>query len=71
MVRKGIVKQATRSIQIAVKMMKSAVEIDDFKSFLFELKVMAYIGHHPNIVSLVAACTQNIDQRMLKDDFLC
>jgi serine/threonine protein kinase len=63
-VRMGTVRINNEILPIAIKVMKNVVEIEDFKSFLFELKVMAYIGHHPHIVSLVAACTQNIDQRM-------
>lgn len=54
---------ANKRQSVAVKVLKSTVEIEDFKSFLTELKIMAYIGKHPNIVSLVAACTQNIEQR--------
>ncbi|XP_021966941.1 fibroblast growth factor receptor homolog 2 isoform X1 [Folsomia candida] len=63
-VRKGSVETEGHARQVvAVKVLKSSVEIDDFKSFLTELKIMAFIGKHPNIVNLVAACTHNIEQR--------
>lgn len=63
-VRKGAVELVNGKKQVvAIKMLKSSVEIDDFKGFLTELKIMAFIGYHPNIVSLVAACTQDIEQR--------
>jgi hypothetical protein len=36
------------------------MEVTYFKTLLSEVKIMAYIGKHPNIVTLVGACTQNI-----------
>ncbi|CAL8075045.1 unnamed protein product [Orchesella dallaii] len=62
-VRMGSVILRGESIKVAVKTLKSTVEIDEFKSFLFELKIMAYLGQHKNIVSLAAACTEEINDR--------
>ncbi|ODN01725.1 Vascular endothelial growth factor receptor 1 [Orchesella cincta] len=62
-VRMGSVNLNGERIQVAVKTLKSSVEIDEFKSFLFELKIMAYLGQNKNIVSLAAACTEGINDR--------
>ncbi|ODM97664.1 Fibroblast growth factor receptor 3 [Orchesella cincta] len=50
-------------ITVAVKSIKRNVGVLYFKALLSELKIMAYIGKHPNIVSLVGACTHNIRKR--------
>ena len=34
-----------------------------FRALLMELKIMAYIGKHVNIVSLLGAVTENIEMR--------
>lgn len=54
------------SIDVAVKTVKHNMEVLYFKTLLSEVKIMAYIGSHPNICSLVGACTQNIRKRMCK-----
>ncbi|XP_035709602.1 uncharacterized protein LOC118436188 [Folsomia candida] len=51
------------SIDVAVKTVKHNMEVLYFKTLLSEVKIMAYIGSHPNICSLVGACTQNIRKR--------
>jgi len=62
-VKKGLVNTGKSLDVVAIKSMKDDVDISDFKSFLFELKVMAYIGTHENVVSLVASCTDDIRSR--------
>jgi len=47
-------------IEVAVKTVKPNMEVMHFKTLLSEVKIMAYIGKHANIVGLVGACTQNI-----------
>lgn len=58
-----VVKEALKgmnSIDVAVKTVKDNMEIVYFKTLLSEVKIMAHIGKHPNIVTLVGACTRNI-----------
>lgn len=55
--------KGTNSIDVAVKTVKHNVEELYFKTLLSEVKIMAHIGKHPNICSLVGACTQNIRKR--------
>ncbi len=53
------------SIDVAVKTVKHDMEMLYFKTLLSEVKIMAHIGKHPNIASLVACNTQNIRKRKL------
>lgn len=62
-VRKGQVEIGQRKSVIAVKSVKSTEDIDDFRATLLELKIMSSIGHHDNIVQLVAASTEEIQKR--------
>jgi len=48
---------------VAVKKVKRNVGLVYFKALLSELKIMAHLGNHPNIVKLVGACTHNIRKR--------
>lgn len=48
---------------VAVKTCGGDVDVMYFKALLSEVKIMAFIGHHKNVVSLIAACTQNIRNR--------
>ena len=45
---------------VAVKINKSCADIVYFKSLLSEIKIMIHIGAHPHIVSLMGACTEEI-----------
>lgn len=48
-------------IDVAVKTMKpNQPNALYFKTLLSEVKIMAYLGQHINVVSLVGACTANI-----------
>ena len=53
-------------ITVAVKAVKRNVSILYFKALLNELKIMAHLGKHPNIVSLVGASTHNIRKSMME-----
>lgn len=47
---------------VAVKTVNSSCEVNQFKGFLSELKIMIFIGKHPNIVSLIGASTEKIKE---------
>lgn len=51
---------------VAVKTVKSNYDISYFQTLLTEVKIMAYIGRHTNVVSLVGACTENIRNRKIR-----
>ena len=45
---------------VAVKMVKSNVDATALESLIGELKIMARLGSHPNVVNLLGAYTKNI-----------
>ena len=51
-----------RGDMVAVKSTKDTVEVAAFKDFLREVKIMAYIGSHDNIVEFIGAQVSSIDQ---------
>lgn len=53
LVQKGVVEVGSRKSIVAIKTVKSAELIDDFRATLLELKIMSTIGDHPHIVKLV------------------
>ncbi len=59
-------KRESASIEVAVKTVPTSVDVLYFKTLLSEVKVMAHVGHHPNIVALVGAYTQDIRKSMSK-----
>jgi serine/threonine protein kinase len=62
-VHKGSVRRGTIKTVIAIKTVNAPKDVEDFESSLIELFIMSYIGHHENIVSLVASCTDNLKKR--------
>ena len=48
---------------VAIKLFKRSAEIDEFKSVLAELKIMAYLGSHDHIIKFVGADVSEIAQR--------
>ncbi|ODM91480.1 Vascular endothelial growth factor receptor 1 [Orchesella cincta] len=51
---------------VAVKTFESGImDANCFKALLYELKVMTYLGQHPNVISLVGAVTSEIKTRRL------
>lgn len=65
-VQKGFVEIGSRKSVIAIKTVKSGEDIDDFRATLLELKIMSTIGHHRHIVRLIAASTDEINNRKFK-----
>jgi len=63
MVLKGTLKRGGKEIVVAVKTIKPNEDASHFKILLCELKIMAFIGSHPNILGLVGAHTRNIRNR--------
>ena len=49
-------------VTVAVKMLKNSVQTEDFKNYLKEVKLMAYIGQHPNIIQFYGAVIEKLDQ---------
>lgn len=45
---------------VAVKMVKQNSDLLMIKNLASELKILAHLGKHINIVNLVGACTDNI-----------
>ncbi|CAL8100404.1 unnamed protein product [Orchesella dallaii] len=56
---------SSSQMEVAVKTVKPKYDILYFKTLLTEVKIMAYIGQHVNVVSLVGACTQNLKKRQI------
>jgi serine/threonine protein kinase len=43
--------------------MKATADVGYLKALLSELKIMSFVGRHPNVVNLLGACTQNLRNR--------
>ena len=50
---------------VAIKVSKSFVHVDEFKSVLSEVKIMAYVGNHDFIVRFIGAEISEISKRKL------
>ncbi|CAG7719176.1 unnamed protein product, partial [Allacma fusca] len=48
---------------VAVKTVKPSADIEMFKAILEEVKIMDYIGEHPNIIKFLGAETSNIQKK--------
>ena len=57
-----VLKGSYKGSPVAIKMLKnnSSKNADYLRSLLGELKVMSYLGSHPNLVELIGATTRNI-----------
>lgn len=53
-------RNGSKSMRVAVKMLKDTTDIQQFKSLIGELKIMSNIGSHRNILNLIAACTSKL-----------
>jgi serine/threonine protein kinase len=64
LVLKGVLKDGkqTGRVDVAVKTIKTKTDVHGLKSLLSELKIMATIGKHQNVVNLVGACTKRIEK---------
>lgn len=47
---------------VAVKTVKATADESHFKALITELKIMANLGSHLNIVNLMGACTYNLSK---------
>ena len=56
----GIPPLYATATEVAVKMVKSCVDTDEIKALVSELKILAHLGCHLNVVSLLGAVTKNI-----------
>jgi len=62
-VYKGNLDDSNYSTEVAVKVIEpETIDASCFKLVLSELKVMTYVGEHPNIVRLIGANTSEIEQ---------
>ena len=53
---------------VAVKMLKPSVQMEDFKNYLKEVKLMASVGQHPNIIGFYGAFIEKLDQSEWADN---
>lgn len=63
-VAEGILPNENETV-VAVKAVKSRDDDDVVKALASELKIMIFLGHHPNVVNLFGAVTSNIAKREL------
>lgn len=49
-----------KKTDVAVKTLKTKNDVSALKSLLSELKIMATVGKHVNVVNLVGACTKRM-----------
>ncbi|KAL9962082.1 hypothetical protein ACROYT_G031152 [Oculina patagonica] len=54
---KGLVKKDGKSMECAVKKLKANATEKDRRDLINELQIMVTVGEHPNVVSLIGACT--------------
>ncbi|OXA53415.1 receptor-like tyrosine-protein kinase kin-16 [Folsomia candida] len=57
----GLIK--SRQQPVAVKCPLTTTDAVEFKALLLEIKIMLHIGQHENVVTLIGACTESIQQR--------
>ncbi|KAM6976854.1 receptor-type tyrosine-protein kinase FLT3-like [Aplochiton taeniatus] len=58
------------SLEVAVKMLKEKHQKVDKEALISELKMLTHIGHHPNVVNLLGACT-NLGPTYLIFQYCC
>ena len=52
---------------VAVKSTKSNIDIENFKALLAEIKIMAYLEKHENVVTFLGATTMDIKIRKIQN----
>ena len=52
-----------QNVDVAVKMLKNSRDKEYFMNFLKEIKVMAYVGQHENVVKFYGAMVDRIAKR--------
>lgn len=58
-VRKGYLMRNNKVIECAVKMLKRHGTVNELRDLYNELNIMASVGNHPNVVSLIGACSED------------
>ncbi|KAF7266631.1 hypothetical protein GWI33_020129 [Rhynchophorus ferrugineus] len=61
---RGIIEGEEKTI-VAVKMVKKNADHTYIKALASELKIMAHLGKHINVVNLLGACTENVAKKEL------
>ena len=61
-VYQGFVKREDGKEIVAVKTVRSNVDVENFKALLSEIKIMAYLEKHEHICCLAGACTSSIKE---------
>ena len=56
----NVVQGSYKNNKVAIKTLKNSLNVEHVKSLISELKIMSNLGSHPNIVSLIGACTKNL-----------
>jgi serine/threonine protein kinase len=59
-VYKGFLLRNGEKEVVAVKTVAKGVPVEVFKALLSEIKIMAFLGKHENVVELIGANTQDI-----------
>ena len=60
---KGSLTQQGQTIDVAIKTLKESTDKEIFMSFLKEIKVLAYVGEHENVVKFYGAMVEKIAER--------
>lgn len=58
-VKKGYLMRNSKVVECAVKMLKRHGTVTELRDLYNELNIMASVGNHPNIVSLIGACSED------------
>lgn len=58
-VKKGFLMRNNKVIECAVKMLKKHGTVNELRDLYNELNIMASVGNHPNVVSLIGACSED------------
>lgn len=58
-VKKGYLMRNNKVIECAVKMLKKHGTVNELRDLYNELNIMASVGNHPNVVSLIGACSED------------
>ena len=61
-VYQGFIKREDGKEIVAVKTVRSNVDVENFKALLAEIKIMAYLEKHEHICCLAGACTSSIKE---------
>lgn len=60
----GIKGSGETSMTVAVKMVRSVINVAAMEAMASELKILIHLGPHLNVVNLLGACTKQISKGM-------